>query len=89
MIGKDPFHCGHVIDEVVHGTADLVKKIKKFKRMTVQPRGESSGQAKWITWVIRAAEMKAPSAVPTPTSSAAKSMNKSASTGEVLGRSAT
>jgi hypothetical protein len=28
--------------------------------MTVQPRAESSGQAKWITWVIRAAGMAAP-----------------------------
>lgn len=26
-------------------------------RMTVQPRAETSGQAKWITWVIRATGM--------------------------------
>ncbi|HET9255617.1 MAG TPA: hypothetical protein VFO16_10495 [Pseudonocardiaceae bacterium] len=28
--------------------------------MTVAPRAEASGQAKWITWVIRAAGMSAP-----------------------------
>jgi hypothetical protein len=28
--------------------------------MTVQPRAETSGQAKWITWVIRATGMAAP-----------------------------
>ena len=56
--------------------------------MTVQPRAESSGQAKWITWVVRATGMKAPSAVASPTSGAAKSANKSASTGEEFGRSA-
>lgn len=31
--------------------------------MTVQPRAEASGQAKWITWVIRAAGMNAPAGV--------------------------
>ena len=30
--------------------------------MTVQPRAEVSGQAKWITWVIRATGMTAPGA---------------------------
>jgi hypothetical protein len=29
--------------------------------MTVQPRAETSGQAKWITWVIQATGMAAPS----------------------------
>jgi hypothetical protein len=28
--------------------------------MTVQPRAEASGQAKWITWVVRATGMAAP-----------------------------
>lgn len=28
--------------------------------MTVAPRAEASGQAKWITWVVRAAGMTAP-----------------------------
>ena len=31
--------------------------------MTVAPRAEASGQAKWITWVIRATGMAAPAAV--------------------------
>ena len=30
--------------------------------MTVQPRAETSGQAKWLTWVIRAVGMVAPTA---------------------------
>ena len=30
--------------------------------MTVAPRAEASGQAKWITWVIRATGMAAPGA---------------------------
>jgi hypothetical protein len=30
--------------------------------MTVQPRAEVSGQAKWITWVVRASGMRAPGA---------------------------
>ena len=28
--------------------------------MTVQPRAEASGQAKWLTWVVRATGMTAP-----------------------------
>ena len=34
--------------------------------MTVQPRAETSGQAKWITWVIRAAGMAAPASSAKP-----------------------
>jgi hypothetical protein len=34
--------------------------------MTVQPRAETSGQAKWITWVIRAAGMVAPGSAAKP-----------------------
>jgi hypothetical protein len=30
--------------------------------MTVQPRAETSGQAKWITWIVRATGMAAPAA---------------------------
>jgi len=30
--------------------------------MTVQPRAEASGQAKWLTWVVRAVGMTAPRA---------------------------
>ena len=34
--------------------------------MTVQPRAEVSGQAKWITWVVRATGMTAPTAAGKP-----------------------
>ena len=33
--------------------------------MTVQPRAEASGQAKWITWTIRATGMTAPAGATT------------------------
>jgi hypothetical protein len=36
--------------------------------MTVAPRAEASGQAKWITWVIRAVGMTAPGSVTTASS---------------------
>ncbi|HEX5408056.1 MAG TPA: hypothetical protein VFX16_37815 [Pseudonocardiaceae bacterium] len=36
--------------------------------MTVQPRAEVSGQAKWITWVVRATGMTAPVAAGKPAS---------------------
>jgi len=42
--------------------------------LTVQPRAEASGQAKWITWVIRATGLRAVDAPPvksTPAKSAA------------------
>ena len=38
-----------------------------LENMTVQPRAEVSGQAKWITWVIRAAGMAVPGAASTKT----------------------
>lgn len=41
--------------------------------MTVAPRAETSGQAKWITWIIRASGMTAPGAA-----SAGKTSGKSA-----------
>jgi hypothetical protein len=31
-----------------------------LENMTVQPRAETSGQAKWITWVVRATGLTAP-----------------------------
>jgi hypothetical protein len=34
----------------------------KLEGMTVQPRAETSGQAKWITWVVRATGMADPAA---------------------------
>jgi hypothetical protein len=56
--------------------------------MTVQPRAEASGQAKWITWVVRATGMTTPGAAPSPTNSVARSANKNVGTGETFGRSA-
>ena len=38
--------------------------------VTVQPRAEASGQAKWITWVVRATGMRAVSASGKPASGA-------------------
>lgn len=43
--------------------------------MTVAPRAEASGQAKWITWVIRATGMAAPT---TASKSAGRSEPKAA-----------
>jgi hypothetical protein len=40
--------------------------------MTVQPRAEASGQAKWITWVIRATGMTAPATGSTVSTSAGR-----------------
>jgi hypothetical protein len=53
--------------------------------MTVQPRAEASGQAKWITWVIRAVGMAAPAAAaevgaPAP---AGRSVTSAGSAGKV------
>ncbi|MGH3522985.1 MAG: hypothetical protein ACRDU4_09170 [Mycobacterium sp.] len=53
--------------------------------MTVAPRAETSGQAKWITWVIRATGMTAPGAVATGT---AKSAPWSTATADVSARTA-
>ena len=54
--------------------------------MTVTPRAEASGQAKWITWVIRAMGMSTPAGM-TPTSapppSAGRSVPSSGSSGKV------
>lgn len=55
------FACGHqpVPPEAVPG---LPFRPVVLEGMTVQPRAEASGQAKWITWVVRAAGMTAPGA---------------------------
>ncbi|PZS17335.1 MAG: hypothetical protein DLM60_13935 [Pseudonocardiales bacterium] len=53
--------------------------------MTVAPRAETSGQAKWITWVIRATGMTAPG---TSATVAARSAGRSTVTTEVAGRTA-
>ena len=55
------FACTHqpVPPEVVPG---LPFRPVVLEGMTVQPRAETSGQAKWLTWVIRAVGMVAPTA---------------------------
>ena len=55
--------------------------------MTVQPRAETSGQAKWITWIVRATGMKAPGGLALPTSNA-RTAHKHASGSEAFERSA-
>ncbi|MGB6162474.1 MAG: hypothetical protein WBF75_07885 [Pseudonocardiaceae bacterium] len=40
--------------------------------MTVQPRAEASGQAKWLTWVVRATGMTAPDTGSTTSTSAGR-----------------
>ncbi|MBV9011107.1 MAG: hypothetical protein JO272_03485 [Pseudonocardiales bacterium] len=54
--------------------------------MTAQPRAEASGQAKWITWVIRATGMTTPSTA--ATSVKAASGKPAAGTTEMPGRAA-
>jgi hypothetical protein len=58
--------------------------------MTVAPRAEASGQAKWITWVIRATGMKAPSGSSTTVPSSGKLATSRSGTdpGETSGRAA-
>ena len=53
------FACAHqpIPPEAVPG---LPFRPVALEGMTVQPRAETSGQAKWLTWTIRAAGMKAP-----------------------------
>lgn len=53
--------------------------------LTVTPRAEASGQAKWITWVIRATGMTAPAALtgPNPPAPAGKSVAASGPSGKV------
>ncbi|MGB9281898.1 MAG: hypothetical protein WCB57_17750 [Pseudonocardiaceae bacterium] len=53
------FACAHqpVPPEAVAG---LPFRPVVLEDMTVQPRAETSGQAKWITWTIRATGMTAP-----------------------------
>src|SRR6478672_6387880 len=53
------FACAHqpVPPEAIAG---LPFRPVVLEDMTVQPRAETSGQAKWITWTIRATGMTAP-----------------------------
>jgi hypothetical protein len=46
--------------------------------LTVQPRAETSGQAKWITWVVRATGLRAVDAPASGRSTSAKTTNSEA-----------
>ncbi len=65
------FTCSHqpVPPEAVAG---LPFRPVVLEGMTVQPRAETSGQAKWITWTIRATGMKAPGGASTGGTTAGK-----------------
>jgi hypothetical protein len=56
--------------------------------MTVAPRAEASGQAKWITWVIRATGIKAPGGSSTTVSGSGKlaASKSAADPGDTSGR---
>lgn len=58
--------------------------------MTVAPRAEVSGQAKWITWTIRATGMRPPGAASTSVNAANKSTPGKSATGpaDTAGRAA-
>jgi hypothetical protein len=56
--------------------------------MTVAPRAEVSGQAKWITWVIRATGMSAPGTAVSSAENAARSASKSTGASGATERSA-
>lgn len=49
--------------------------------MTVAPRAEASGQAKWITWTIRATGMRSPSTAMTSMNVAVKPSASKSATG--------
>jgi hypothetical protein len=55
--------------------------------MTVQPRAETSGQAKWLTWTIRATGMTAPSST-TADGIAAGKPTSARSSADPMGRAA-
>ena len=58
--------------------------------MTVAPRAETSGQAKWITWTIHATGMRAPGGTSTGVNPVSKPAPGKSATGpaEVTGRAA-
>jgi hypothetical protein len=66
------FACAHqpVPPEAVAG---LPFRPVVLEGMTVQPRAETSGQAKWITWTIRATGMRAPGRTSAGTTTEGKS----------------
>lgn len=50
--------------------------------LTVQPRAEASGQAKWITWVVRASGMRAVGSTATSTPAGASRSGGASAQGE-------
>lgn len=50
--------------------------------LTVQPRAEASGQAKWITWVVRATGMRPVGAATTSTPAGAGRSGSASAQGE-------
>ena len=80
------FACAHqpVPPEAVAG---LPFRPVVLEGMTVAPRVETSGQAKWITWTIRATGMRAPGAAATSVSGTGKP-SSGTSSAESIGRAA-
>jgi hypothetical protein len=83
------FACAHqpVPPEAIAG---LPFRPVVLEGMTVQPRAEASGQAKWITWTIRAAGMRAPGGRSASVAGTDKPVlgKPTASTGDSTGRAA-
>ncbi len=80
------FACAHqpVPPEAVAG---LPFRPVVLEGMTVAPRAETSGQAKWITWTIRATGMRAPGTAATSVSGTGKA-SSGRSSAESIGRTA-
>ena len=80
------FACAHqpVPPEAVAG---LPFRPVVLEGMTVAPRAETSGQAKWITWTIRATGMRAPGTAATNVSGTGKP-SSGKSSAELTGRAA-
>jgi len=81
------FACAHqpVPPEAVAG---LPFRPVVLEGMTVAPRAETSGQAKWLTWTIRAAGMKSPSGAAVDGSTAGKPASGRSAVETTTGRAA-
>ncbi len=83
------FACAHqpVPPEAIAG---LPFRPVVLEGMTVAPRAETSGQAKWITWVIRATGMSAPGSPSATVMAASKppSSRSAAGPSDATGRAA-
>lgn len=80
------FACAHqpVPPEAVAG---LPFRSVVLEGMTVAPRAETSGQAKWLTWTIRATSMTAPSSASGDGTAAGKPTS-GRSSADTMGRAA-